>query len=159
MFGWRLQRIMDNLKHWSQKCLRHQFSLPTNPSFLLWFEGSDIVTCLPRRKDGLLLSFIWFWIITLSFFIWPFITVLSVFLSAYTTMQVSHSLSTQGWPHWAHLQFFLSTPIGPPEEQSFSNLKQTHLSNSLPAPHHQLHPNLWQNGNLGAVFSFFSSHP
>lgn len=74
MFGWRLRRIMDNLKHWSQKCLRHQFSLPTNPSFLLWFEGSDIVTYLPRRKDGLLLSFVLFWIITLSFFIWPFIS-------------------------------------------------------------------------------------
>jgi len=125
MFGWRLRRIMDNLKHWSQKCLRHQFSLPTNPSFLLWFQGSDIVSCLLRRKDGLLLSFMFYWIITLLFFICPFITDLSVFLSSYTTVQVSHFLSTQGWPHWAHLQFFLSTPIGPSGEQNFSNLEQT----------------------------------
>lgn len=158
MFGWRLRRIMDNLKHWSQKCLRHQFSLPTNPSFLLWFQGSDIVTCLLRRKDGPLLSFIFCWIITLSFFIWPFITDLSVFLSVYTTVQVSHSLSTQGWPHGAHLQSFLLAPIGPSGEQSFSNLEQ--ILNSLPEPHYQLHLNSPQKGISckSAAFLFISSH-
>lgn len=137
MFGWRLRRIMDNLKHWSQKCLRHQFSPPTNPSFLLWFQESDIVTCLLRRKDGPLLSFIFRWIITLSFFIWPFITDLSVFLSVYTTVQVSHSLSTQGWTHWSHMQSFLSVPIGLSGEWSFSNLEQ--ILNSLPEPYQQMH--------------------
>lgn len=135
---------MDNLKHWSQKCLRHQFSPPTNPSFLLCFQESDIVTCLLRRKDGPLLSFIFCWIITLSFFIWPFITDPSVFLSVCTTVPVSHSLSTQGWTHWFHMQSFLSAPIGLSGERSFSNLEQ--IPNSLPERYHQMHLILPQTG-------------
>lgn len=137
MFGWRLRRVMDNLKHWSQKCLRHQFFPPTNPSFLLWFQESDTVTCLLRRKNGSLLSFLFHWIITLSFFIRPFITDLSVFLSVSTTVLVSHSLSTQGWTHQSHMQFFLSAPTGLPGEWSFSNLGQ--IFNSLPEPYQQMH--------------------
>lgn len=119
------------------RCLRRQFPPPTNPSFLLGFGESDIVTCLLRRKDGPLLSFIFCWIITLSFFIWPFITDLSVFLSVYTTVPVSHSLSTQGWTHWSHMQSFLSAPIGFSGEWSFSNLEQ--IPNSLPEPYQQMH--------------------
>lgn len=59
----------------------------------------------------------------------------------YTTVQVSHSLSTRGWPHWAHLQSFLSAPTGPSVEQSFSNLEQ--ILDSLPKPHHQLVVKEW----------------
>lgn len=112
-------------------------SRSNNPSFLLWFQESDIVTCLLRRKDGPLLSFIFCWIITLSFFIWPFITDLSVFLSVYTTVPVSHSLSTQGWTHWSHMQSFLPAPMGLSGEWSFSNLEQ--ILNSWPEPYQRMH--------------------
>lgn len=140
MSGWRLQRIMDDLKHWRQKCLRHQFSLPTNPSFPLWFQRGDIATCLLRRKDGPLLSFIFCWIITLSFFIWPFITDLSVFLHVYNRAGFSFIIYT-GKATLSPSASFLSAPIGPSVEQSFSNLEQT--LDSLPKPHHPLVVKEW----------------